>query len=86
METRFRHMTSKPTMADAAGARLVKSLRNETQDQADWTKAAHVRPPNLKPSSTSISPRRPNAPRERIKVAAGKRDVPYPSLIKIWLG
>lgn len=44
-----------------------------------------MRLPNLKPSSTSISLRLPNALLERIKVAAGKRDVPYQSLIKIWL-
>lgn len=51
----------------------------------DWSKAEKVRLPNLKPSSTSISLRLPNALLERIKVAAGKRDVPYQSLIKIWL-
>ena len=60
----------------------------ESQDSSghvDWSKAERVRLPNLKPSSTSISLRLPNALLERIKVAAGKRDVPYQSLIKIWL-
>jgi predicted DNA binding CopG/RHH family protein len=60
----------------------------ETHDSAehiDWSKAEKVRLPNLKPSATSISLRLPNALLERIKVAAGKRDVPYQSLIKIWL-
>ena len=60
----------------------------ESHDSAghvDWSKAEKVRLPNLKPSSTSISLRLPNALLERIKVAAGKRDVPYQSLIKIWL-
>ena len=41
--------------------------------------------PNLKPSSKSISLRIPLDLLERIKVAANKRDVPYQSLIKIWL-
>jgi len=44
-----------------------------------------VRLPNLKASSTSISLRLPNTLPERIKVAARKRDVPYQSLIKVWL-
>jgi predicted DNA binding CopG/RHH family protein len=39
----------------------------------------------LKPSSTAISLRLPNALLERIKIAANKRDVPYQSLIKTWL-
>jgi predicted DNA binding CopG/RHH family protein len=57
----------------------------DSDDHIDWSKAERVRLPNLKPSSTSISLRLPNALLERIKVAAGKRDVPYQSLIKIWL-
>jgi predicted DNA binding CopG/RHH family protein len=48
-------------------------------------KAVSVWFPNLKPSSTSISIRLPNALLESIKIAANKRDVPYQSLIKIWL-
>lgn len=58
---------------------------HDSSDHVDWSKAGKVRLPNLKPSSTSISLRLPNALLERIKVAAGKRDVPYQSLIKIWL-
>lgn len=58
---------------------------HDSADHLDWTKAEKVRLPNLKPSSTSISLRLPNSLLEQIKVAAGKRDVPYQSLIKIWL-
>jgi predicted DNA binding CopG/RHH family protein len=60
----------------------------ESKDSAaylDWSKAGHVRLPNLKPSSTSISLRLPNGLLERIKIAANKRDVPNQSLIKTWL-
>lgn len=60
----------------------------ESQDSTefvDWSEAEQVRLPNLKPSSTSISLRLPNALLERIKVAANKRDIPYQSLIKVWL-
>jgi predicted DNA binding CopG/RHH family protein len=41
--------------------------------------------PNLKPTQTAISLRLPLSLLERIKVAANKRDVPYQSLIKMWL-
>lgn len=58
---------------------------NDSSEFVDWSKAERVRLPNLKPSSTSISLRLPNALLERIKVAASKRDVPYQSLIKTWL-
>lgn len=59
--------------------------REESADNLDWSKAEHVRLPNLKPSSTSISLRLPNGLLERIKIAANRRDVPYQSLIKTWL-
>lgn len=58
---------------------------HDSVDHIDWSKAARVRLPNLKPSSTSISLRLPNALLERIKIVANKRDVPYQSLIKTWL-
>jgi predicted DNA binding CopG/RHH family protein len=51
----------------------------------DWGKAKSARLPNLKPSTTSISLRLPVSLLERIKAVANKRDVPYQSLIKIWL-
>lgn len=58
---------------------------HDSADHIDWGKAEKVRLPNLKPSSTSISLRLPNSLLERIKVAASRRDVPYQSLIKVWL-
>lgn len=58
---------------------------HDSADHVDWSKAERVRLPDLKPSSTSISLRLPNALLERIKIAANKRDVPYQSLIKTWL-
>lgn len=57
----------------------------DSVDLVDWSKAERVRLPNLKPSTTSISLRLPTPLLERIKVAANKRDVPYQSLIKVWL-
>ena len=58
---------------------------HDSSNYVDWSKAERVRLPNLKPSTTSISLRLPITLLERIKVAANKRDVPYQSLIKIWL-
>jgi predicted DNA binding CopG/RHH family protein len=58
---------------------------HDSTEYLDWSKAKKVNLPNLKPSSTSISLRLPNGLLERIKIAANKRDVPYQSLIKIWL-
>jgi predicted DNA binding CopG/RHH family protein len=59
--------------------------RHDSSDHVDWTKAERARFPNLKPSTTAISLRLPVHLLEQIKVAANKRDVPYQSLIKMWL-
>jgi predicted DNA binding CopG/RHH family protein len=58
---------------------------HDSTDYVDWSKAQRVRFPNLKLSTQSISLRLPQSLLERIKVAANKRDVPYQSLIKVWL-
>lgn len=60
----------------------------ETHDSAgtvDWAGAARARFPNLKPSTTAISLRLPQGLLDRIKIEANRRDVPYQSLIKVWL-
>jgi predicted DNA binding CopG/RHH family protein len=58
---------------------------HDTTDYLDWSKAERVRFPTLKPSTTAISLRLPVSLLEQIKIAANKRDVPYQSLIKMWL-
>ncbi len=58
---------------------------HDSTDYLDWSKAQRVRFPNLKLSTTSISIRLPTGLLEEIKIAANKRDVPYQSLIKMWL-
>ena len=58
---------------------------HDSTDYVDWSEAERIRFPNLKPSSKSISLRMPIDLLERIKIAANKRDVPYQSLIKMWL-
>jgi predicted DNA binding CopG/RHH family protein len=58
---------------------------HDSTDYVDWSKAQRVSFPNLKLSTQSISLRLPQGLLDRIKIAANKRDVPYQSLIKVWL-
>jgi predicted DNA binding CopG/RHH family protein len=51
----------------------------------DWKKARKVRFPNLKPTMRTISLRLPESMLAQLKVLANKRDVPYQSLMKIFL-
>ena len=73
-----------PTFATEAEERAFWESRDST-GYVDWGRAERVRLPNLKPSTTAISLRMPVSLLERIQVAANKRDVPYQSLIKVWL-
>lgn len=57
----------------------------DTSEYFDWSKAEEVIFPNLKPSTESISLRLPQYLLARIKQLANYRDVPYQSLIKIFL-
>ena len=76
--------------------RSIPVFKSETQEQAfweshdsssyvDWSQAERVRFANLKPSTQAISLRLPVHLLEQIKIAAHKRDVPYQSLMKVWL-
>ena len=58
---------------------------HDSSGHVDWSKTERVRFANLKPSTKAISLRLPADLLERIKVAANKRDIPYQSLIKVWL-
>ena len=58
---------------------------HDTTQYLDWSQSQPARFPNLKPSTKSISLRLPVHLLERIKVEANRRDVPYQSLIKVWL-
>ena len=51
----------------------------------DWTQAEVVRLTRLKPSTETISLRLPKHLLDGIRLAANARDVPYQSLIKVWL-
>lgn len=59
----------------------------EQNDSSDYlgSSASKVVMPNLKPTTRTISLRLPQHLLDFIKAAAHARDVPYQSLIKVWL-
>lgn len=57
----------------------------DSSEYFDWSKAEQVVFPNLKPSTQSISLRLPKYLLARIKELANAQDVPYQSLMKIFL-
>lgn len=57
----------------------------DSADYVDWSAAQRVVLPNLKPTTKTISLRLPQHLLDSIKAAANARDVPYQSLIKVWL-
>ncbi len=74
----------------------VPSFRSEEEERGfwakhdstgfiDWQAAGRFKFPNLKPSLRTISLRLPVSMIEDLKVIANKRDVPYQSLLKIYL-
>jgi len=73
-----------PKFASEAQERAFWETHNST-DHLDWTKAQKVTLPNLKPTTKTISLRLPQHLLDSIKSAANARDVPYQSLIKVWL-
>ena len=58
---------------------------HDSADFIDWRKAKRMLLPNLKPSSQGISLRLPKPMLEQLKLLANKRDVPYQSLLKIFI-
>lgn len=59
--------------------------RHDSTDYIDWDKAKKVILPNLKPSVKTISIRIPEIMLQELKLLAHKRDVPYQSLLKMFL-
>ena len=58
---------------------------HDSTEYLDWSKARKVVLPNLKPTTKTISLRLPQPLLGSLKAAAIARDVPYQSLIKVWL-
>ena len=77
-------------------AKKIPTFNNEAEEQEfwsthdstefiDWQQAKTVTLSNLKPSVKKISLRLPQSMLEELKLLANKRDVPYQSLLKIFL-
>ena len=58
---------------------------HDSTDYIDWSEAREVIMPNLKPTLKTISIRLPEIMLEELKLIANKKDVPYQSLMKIFL-
>jgi predicted DNA binding CopG/RHH family protein len=58
---------------------------HDTADYVDWSRAKGGVFPNLKPSTETISLRLPLGLLVALKTLANKRDIPYQSLLKVFL-
>ncbi|NIS79334.1 MAG: hypothetical protein GTO14_03730 [Anaerolineales bacterium] len=58
---------------------------HDSSEYLDWKKAKRVTLSRLKPSTKTISLRLPETLLEELKLLANKRDIPYQSLMKIFL-
>jgi predicted DNA binding CopG/RHH family protein len=78
------------------GLKKIPSFRSEDEERefwagtdsteyVDWSKARVLRFPNLRPSTTAISVRLPDTLLMELKFLANERDVPYQSLLKLYL-
>lgn len=57
----------------------------DSTDYVDWRRAERVKLPNLRPTTRTISIRLPESMIEKLKVLANKRDIPYQSLLKMFV-
>jgi predicted DNA binding CopG/RHH family protein len=58
---------------------------HDSTEFIDWSTAKRQKFPNLKPTLRTISLRLPVSMIEDLKILANKRDVPYQSLLKVFL-
>ena len=58
---------------------------HDSTEYVDWSRAQPTTFSRLKPSTKTISLRLPEPLLENLKMLANKRDVPYQSLLKIFL-
>ena len=58
---------------------------HDSTEYVDFSKAKKALFPNLKPSTKTISVRLPESLIEHLKQLANKRDIPYQSLLKMFL-
>jgi predicted DNA binding CopG/RHH family protein len=81
----MKRKTKTPPKFSSEAAERAFWANSANESAVDWTRAARVRLPQLKPSTETISLRLPKYMLDSIRQIANARDVPYQSLIKIWL-
>ena len=59
--------------------------KHDSSEYLDWSRGRRLSLPNLQPSVRTISLRLPESMLEELKVLANRDDVPYQSLIKVFL-
>lgn len=81
-----KRLKSVPKFASEAKERAFwESPDNDSTEYFEKSKSVQAVFPNLKATTTSISLRLPDALLAHIKAMANKMDVPYQSLMKLWL-
>jgi predicted DNA binding CopG/RHH family protein len=60
-------------------------MKHDTTEYLDWSEARRVSFPNLRPSTATISLRLPQGLLDDLRALANQRDVPYQSLLKVYL-
>ena len=73
-----------PTFKDEDAERDFWAKEDSTE-YIDWSKAQRLTLPNLRPTLRTISLRLPESMIAELKLLANKRDVPYQSLLKVFL-
>src|SRR5436190_16475075 len=58
---------------------------HDSTDYINWKQAQPLKISNLRPTTRTISIRLPETMIERLKMLANKRDVPYQSLLKMYV-
>lgn len=58
---------------------------HDSTEYIDWSKAKRAVFPNLKPSTKTITIRVPQSLLNLLKSIANRKDVPYQSLVKVYL-
>ena len=60
-------------------------MTHDTTEYVDWSKARRITFPSLRPSTATISLRLPQSLLNELRTLANERDVPYQSLLKVFL-
>jgi predicted DNA binding CopG/RHH family protein len=83
-EDRMKPRKKIPTFKDEDAEREFWAKADSTE-YVDWSKAKKLTLPNFRPTLRTISLRLPESMIAELKLLANQRDVPYQSLLKVFL-